>query len=278
MNKNTNSFHDGHATVPGGELYYQLNGSGHPLVLIHAGFLDQRMWDEQFNHFAKGFRVIRYDVRGFGKSSRPVEKYSDIEDLYTVLTNLKVEKAYVVGVSNGGRIAIDFTINHPSMVDALVLVSSGVSGYETAGPEEGRVWGEFEKQVDGPQQLAAKEGRIPDAVQMDIDAWASAQNPTNLERILKMAMDNSHIHTDPPGRLQVHPTPPGFKRLSEIRAPTLIIFGDRDVPGMRFVAQHLHRKVAGSELVEVHGADHIVNMSKPNEFNQIVLDFLKERT
>jgi 3-oxoadipate enol-lactonase len=278
VNKRMFPLQDGYVAVAGGKLYYQLEGSGHPLVLIHAGFLDQRMWDEQFEHFAGDFNVIRYDVRGFGRSSRPVEKYSDVEDLYTLLRHLKVNRAFVVGVSNGGRIAIDFTINHPTMVDALVLVGSGVSGYETTGPEEDRVWGEFEKQVEGPQQLAAKEGRIADAVQIDVDTWASAQNPANRERILKMAMDNSHIHTDPPFRLQVHPTPPGFKRLSEIQAPTLIIFGDRDVPGMRLVAQQLHTKIPGSELVEVHGADHIANMSKPDEFNRTVLDFLKKRT
>ncbi len=277
MSQIEKSLQDGYVTVAGGRLYYQLEGNGHSLLLIHAGFLDQRMWDEQFDHFAKDFSVIKYDVRGFGRSSRPVEKYSDVEDLYTLLTHLKVEKAYVVGVSNGGRIAIDFTITHPSMVDALVLVGSGVSGYETTGSEEDRVWGEFEKQVEGPQQLAAKEGRVADAVRIDVDTWAAAQSPANRERILKMAMDNSHIHTDPPSRLQVHPTPPGFKRFSEIRTPTLIIFGDQDVPGMRLVAQQLHTKIPGSELVEIQGADHIVNMSKPDEFYRTVLDFLRKR-
>ncbi len=93
----------------------------------------------------------------------------------------------------------------------------------------------------------------------------------------KMAMDNSDIQTDPPSRLQVHPTPPGFKRLPEIQAPTLIIFGDQDVPGMQFVAQQLHTKIHGSSLVEIPGADHIVNMSKPSEFNQIVQDFLRKQ-
>ena len=85
-------------TVAGGRLYYEVKGSGHPIVLIHAGFLDRRMWDEQFELFAKGFKVIRFDVKGFGKSSRPTDKYSDIEDLHTLLTSLKVDKTHVVGV------------------------------------------------------------------------------------------------------------------------------------------------------------------------------------
>ena len=91
MNQRTNTLQDGFATLAGGKLYYQIKGRGHPLVLIHAGFLDQRMWDVQFDYFGKGFAVLRYDVRGFGKSSRPVEKYSDIEDLYTLLTNLTTQ-------------------------------------------------------------------------------------------------------------------------------------------------------------------------------------------
>jgi pimeloyl-ACP methyl ester carboxylesterase len=263
-----------YASVVGGRLYYEIKGTGHPIVLIHAGFLDRRMWDKQFELFAKDFKVIRYDVRGFGKSSRPAEKYSDIEDLYTLLTSLKVEKTYLVGVSNGGRIAIDFTINHQSIVGALILVGSGVSGYETSEPEEDKAWAEFDKQIDEPQQLAAKQGRIIEAVMMDVEAWASAQSPSNRQRILEIATDNSHIHTDPPGRLQVNPNPPGFKRLAEIRIPTLVMIGDRDVRGMRFIAQQLHARIPGSSIVEVPGADHIVNMSQTRAFNRIVLDFL----
>jgi len=265
-----------YVNVVGGRLYYEVEGSNHPIVLIHAGFLDRRMWNEQFELFAKRFKMIRYDVRGFGKSSRPNEKYSDIEDLYTLLTSLKVEKTGVVGVSNGGRIAIDFTINHPSMVDALVLVGSGVSGYKTTGPEEDEVWAEFEKQVEQPQELATKEGRVAEAVRMDVDAWGAAQSPANRDRLLEIATDNSHIHRDPPQKWRVDPEPPGFERLTEIKIPTLVMIGDRDVRGMRFIAQQLHARIPGSRLAEVSGADHIVNMSRSKEFNRIVLEFLEK--
>ena len=266
-----------YVTVSGGRLYCEVRGSGHPLVLIHAGFLDRRMWDEQFELFAKDHKMIRYDVRGFGKSSRPADKYSDIEDLHTLLTSLNVGKTHLVGVSNGGRIAIDFTINHPSMVDALVLVGSGVSGYKTTGAEEDEVWAEFEKQVEGPQELAAREGRIADAVKMDVDTWGPAQSPSNRECMLQIATDNSHIHTDPPQKWQVHPDPPGFERLTEISVPTLVMIGDRDVLGMRFIAQQLHARIPASRLAQVSGADHIVNMSKPKEFNRIILEFLENQ-
>ena len=271
------SMQNGYVDVVGGRLYYEVKGDGHAVVLIHAGFLDRRMWDEQFELFAKDFNVIRYDVRGFGKSSRPTEKYSDIEDLSALLTTLKIDKVYLVGLSNGGRIAIDFTINHPSKVDALVLVGSGVSGYETAGAEEDKVWEEFNKQIDEPQQSAVKKGRIAEAVKIDVDAWASAQSSTNRERIMEIAMENSHIQINPPERLQVNPNPPGFKRLGEIQTPTLVLIGDRDIHGMRFIARQLHERIPGSTLVEIPGADHIANTSKPGEFNRVVLEFLTNR-
>src|SRR5436309_9167838 len=105
-----------HLQVRGGSLYYETAGEGPPLVLIHAGFLDSRMWDEQFQLFAKGARVIRYDVRGYGRSSRPSEEYSDAEDLLSLLKYLNIESASMLGVSNGGTIALDCVSAHPSNV------------------------------------------------------------------------------------------------------------------------------------------------------------------
>src|SRR5713101_4337147 len=97
----------GFVQVEGGRLYYEVNGSGPALVLIHAGFLDSRMWDEQFQLFSQNYRVIRYDVRGYGKSDRPKYKFSDAEDLYDILSHLGLGRTHIIGVSNGGRIALD---------------------------------------------------------------------------------------------------------------------------------------------------------------------------
>src|SRR3990172_5302620 len=117
----------GLAEVNGTKLYYEMAGSGHPLVLIHGGGVDRRLWDGQFEEFAKHFRVIRYDLRGTGKSEVPQTKYSNGEDLRALLQYLKADKAYLLGFSRGGGVAFDLAVNHPEMVGALILVSSNLS-------------------------------------------------------------------------------------------------------------------------------------------------------
>ena len=263
--------------VRGGNLYYETAGEGTPLVLVHAGFLDSRMWDDQFQLFAKGKRVIRYDVRGFGRSSRPSEEYSDAEDLFALLKHLNIESVNILGVSNGGRIALDFASVHPAMVNSLILVSPGIRGYKSSGPEEDREWKELDKKGD-MQDLAINENRIDDAVKMDLEIWAPAQGTASKSRILSIATDNSHIHKNPPHRLQKSPEPPAFTKLNQIRMPTMLIVGDQDVKGMQLMTKRLHELIRGSKLSVIRGADHIANMSRPEEFNAIVSSFLEQST
>ena len=266
--------HTGYAEVDGARLYYESNGEGPALVLIHAGFLDSRMWDSQISLFSKSHKVIRYDVRGFGKSDLARTTFSDYKDLHGILDHLGVKSVSIVGVSNGGRIASDFAVEYPSMVDHLVLVSPGMSGYKFSGPEEEKLCEEFDKQMK-PQEDADREGRAADAVEMDVNAWASAQTPANRERITEIAMDNFHVHVENPWKLQVPPEPRTFHRLSQIRFPTLVIVGDRDVPAQILMTDNIHSHIPGSKKVLIQGADHIVNMSKSDEFNRTVLEFLK---
>ncbi len=235
------------------------------------------MWDTQFQLFSENNRVIRYDVRGFGKSDIARTKFSDYKDLRGILDHLGAKTASLVGVSNGGRIASDFAVEYPSMVDCLVLVSPGMSGYKPAGPEEEKLWEEFDKQMK-PQEAADREGRAADAVEMDVNAWASAQTRVNRERITQVAMDNFHVHVENPWKLQVPPEPRTFQRLSQIRTPTLLIIGDRDVPAQILMVDNIHSHIPGSKKVLIPGADHIVNMSKPDEFNRTVFQFLRART
>ncbi len=163
------------------------------------------------------------------------------------------------------------------MVDHLVLVSPGMSGYKFSGPEEEKLWEEFDKQMK-PQEEADRESRAADAVEMDVNAWATAQTLANRERITQIAMDNFHVHVENPWKLQVPPEPRTWERLSNIRLPTLLIIGDRDVPAQILMVDNIHTHIPGSKKVLIQGADHIVNMSKPDEFNRTVLEFLRTQT
>jgi pimeloyl-ACP methyl ester carboxylesterase len=227
--------------------------------------------------FSDSHRVIRYDVRGFGRSDVPRSKYSDYKDLRGLLDHLRLKTAALVGVSNGGRIASDFAVEYPSMVDHLALISPGMSGYKSSGPEEDKMWEEFDLQMK-PQEDANREGRAADAVKMDVDAWASAQTPANRERITQIAMDNFHVHVENPWKLQVPPEPRTWQRLANIRVPTLLIIGDRDVAPQILMVDNIHSRIPGSKKVLINGADHIANMSKPDEFNRTVLEFLRTQT
>ena len=264
----------GYAPVENGRLYYEVAGNGPALVLIHAGFLDSRMWEEQFKIFSHDHKVVRYDVRGFGKSDIANAKFSDARDLHDLLKHLRIERANIIGVSNGGRILFDFAVRYSEIVQSLIPVAPGMRGYKSSDPEEERLWKEFEESMK-PQAIADKEGRARDAVEMDVNAWASAQSPDSRKQIFGIAMDNFHVYQEDPWKFQVSPDPPAFQRLSEIHVPTLFIIGDRDVPAQVLMTHNIQRHMPRSKIVTIPGADHIVNMSKPEEFNRTVLGFLE---
>ncbi|MBI3859571.1 MAG: alpha/beta hydrolase [Thaumarchaeota archaeon] len=261
--------------VKGGKIYYETAGMGKPLVMIHAGFLDSRMWDEQFRIFSRENTVVRYDVRGYGRSNRPSAAFSDYEDLTALLDHLNFDKTCILGVSNGGRIALDFATVHPERVGGLILVSPGIRGYKGSGPEEDKLWEEDDKKFQ-EQERALKDGRVEEATRMDLDIWAPAQNPSTREWLWKIASENSDAYRNPPNNLQKSPDTPPFERLSAIKAPTLILVGDRDLKGMQAIARGISKRIPGSELTIIAGADHIANTSRPEVFNELVGSFLKK--
>ena len=150
--------------VNGARLYYEDSGNGETLVLIHAGIADSRMWEGQLAAFARCYRVIRYDMRGFGRSEMGEGPYAHHRDLHALLDALGVERAHLVGCSMGGRTAIDFTLEYPARVRSLVLVGSAIGGAEIWGDPRisGRSW--------SPQIMPETSGESP--------SWRSRSGPT----------------------------------------------------------------------------------------------------
>jgi alpha-beta hydrolase superfamily lysophospholipase len=119
----------GRVRVDGAELYYEVVGEGRTLVLLHDGLLDRRVWDDQFVAFSRLYRTIRYDRRGYGKSSAPDRPFSDVSDLQRLLRHLGTAQAYLLGMSNGGKVALELALEHPEMAAALVLVGPSLGGH-----------------------------------------------------------------------------------------------------------------------------------------------------
>lgn len=260
----------GFAEVNGTRLYYESKGEGRNVVLIHGGLADSRMWDDQFEELARHYRVIRYDLRDMGKSAFSMGPYSNIDDLYALLKFLKVDKAYLVGLSLGSTIAVDFTLEHPEMTDALVLASPGLRGHPLARNKEA-----IEIYKVGEEQGMEK------AIEMWLNHpfFATGRKSRSYERRMRrMLADNfKYWGPTPTPILVTWPTPPSFERLSQLKSPTLVIVGADDAPNIKVIADALASGIAGARKVTVAGVSHHLNMEKPKVFNKIVLDFLRER-
>ncbi|HEY9401750.1 MAG TPA: SgcJ/EcaC family oxidoreductase [Pyrinomonadaceae bacterium] len=109
--------------VSSGELYYELQGEGQPVILLHAGGMDSKMWDAQFNYLSQQFQVVRYDLRGFGRSSKTEQPFHPVDDLYQLMHHLGIKRASLIGLSMGSGVALNFALEHPEMVEKLALAS-----------------------------------------------------------------------------------------------------------------------------------------------------------
>ena len=255
------------------QFYYEVAGEGHPLTLIHGGLVDRRLWDDQFEVFAQHYRVIRYDLPGYGNSSVPTEPYLITDDLYKLLRFLNVEKTYVMGLSMGGGIAIDFTLAHPEMVDALIPVAAGVSGFPAPATSQ-QQWAEIDALIE--------QGKIEEAVELENHMWTDGPNRTpdqvdvNVRRrVHEMNLHNYQRQTpDTSVPLPMDDATKAINRLKTIHVPTLVIVGDEDQPYIQTIADKLASDIAGAQKVVIPNTAHHLNMEQPATFNRIVLDFL----
>lgn len=263
----------GFAEIDGTRLYYEVSGDGHPLLLLHEGIADSRMWDEQVPAFAEHYRVIRYDIPGFGRSEIPARAFAEYELTAKLLRFLGVAQAYVIGASFGGRIALEFTLTHPEMVDALVLLAPSVGG-ETPSAEVQR--------FNAEEEEALERGDLAAATEINLRMWVDGPrrtpeqvNPLVRERVRAMQMHAFTIPI-PEGADEIWLEPPAITRLKEIRVPTLLMVGDYDIEPKLKLVERLEREIPGAHRVVIPGAAHATNMEQPEAFNQAVLEFLQQ--
>jgi 3-oxoadipate enol-lactonase len=262
----------GFIEVDGGRLYYEVEGSGHPLLMIHGGLGSLRMWDGQVPAFAERYQVIRYDTRGFGRTETDDVEFSNLEDARAVLDHFEVPSAFVIGTSRGGIIGLDFLLAYPDRVDAFVSVASGVGGYQAELPGDASPpWAEMERLWEAKdwEQLAELE------TQTWVDGWGQLQmriDPDLRSRVKGWILENYRAE-----KAEGKPKPaqpPAAERLDEVRVPVLVLIGDADEAGTVAGGRHLAASVDGAELVEFPGVAHMIHLEEPDRVNQLVLEFL----
>ena len=262
--------HTGLADVNGTRLYYEVTGRGTPLVLIHGHALDTRMWDDQFALFGQRHRVVRYDMRGYGRSAPATgEPHAPADDLMSLLEYLDISHAHVLGLSRGGGVAIDFALTYPQATDSLILADAALGGFpwpEFAGSvtEVKRAW-----QTGGDEAAARR--WLGDA--LFAPALENAAVAAHLRQIVGAYTGWRHwVEGDGMRALD----PPAAEQLDQIKARTLVTVGQRDVPGFRAIAEILVRDIVGARSVVLPGVGHMANMEAPDRFNEAVLSFLAE--
>ncbi|MEP7356778.1 MAG: alpha/beta fold hydrolase [Anaerolineales bacterium] len=265
----------GVATVNGAELHYEIRGSGPALVLIHAGIADRRMWDEQVAAFAEHFRVIRYDLRGFGATVQPRGEFSHLADLAGLLEALGVGRTHVLGCSKGGSIALDYALEYPERTGAVVFVASVPSGYTSESDVPPAQWEEM--------VAAYKAGNFERAAALEAEIWVAGPSRTAgqveagiLRRVAEM--DVIALRNEAAELGQERPAAvPAVKRLGRLAEPLLIVAGDLDDPDVVAAGEWLAAQVPGARRVVVSGTAHFPNMERPEAFNRVVLEFLSRR-
>ncbi len=266
----------GHLNINGARLAYDEAGSGDPIVFLHAGVTDRSMWDPQFAAFATRYRCIRYDLRGFGASTLPPEAFNSRADVAAVLETLGVERPVLVGCSAGGSLALDFALERPERVRALVLVGTGVSG--NVPPQELR------DAINGIDALADK-GDLDGAAETSARIWLDGARPAGSvrgplrERYLRMNRHQARreqewmrIHKDFPSPIRLEP--PALGRLESVRARALVVVGLADQPFVVETCREVARRVPGADLIEIPDAAHLANLERPEPFNGALATFL----
>jgi len=250
----------------GGHLQFQTAGVGEPVVLIHGFGLDFAMWDPQWAALSQGYRVVRYDLRGYGRSSRPTGRYSHVEDYLALARFLEASPAHLIGLSMGGRLALRIAAEAPSCVRSLTLADSALDGH---------AWSE-EWLTRWRAMGAAATQDVQDAkhlwLQHDLFAPARGKPPVAaaLESMVQR-YSGWHFEADDPG---VGPARPVTEVLSTIESPTLVIVGALDLSDFQAIAQRLAADMPRASLKIIPGAGHMSNMEAPRLFNELVLAHL----
>ncbi len=256
-------------------IYYEIAGEGDPFVMIHAGVADSRQWNNEYLHFATRYRVLRYDMRGYGRSQPVPGEYSHLGDLTALLEYLGIEQPVVaMGCSMGGALAMNLALLKPSLVKALIMVDSGPPGLELDIP-------------DPPQAEAAetafKAGDLDQVAELETQFWfdGMGRSPHQVDQAMRRLvyeMGRTALANEVKGLGKRLPDAevPAVQRLAELKIPVLVVIGAHDTPYMQAAADYMVDKIPSARKVTIEDAAHLPTLDHPEEFERVVTTFLDE--
>lgn len=262
-----------YAEINGARLFYEHDGIGPDVVLVHAGICDSRMWDAQWAAFTERHRVLRYDMRGFGHSEPVDDAFMHHRDLEALLAYLDIPSAALIGCSKGGGVCASLAVDRPDLVSALVMVCSGPPGFNPEpAPAEPPQWAELLK--------AYEDGDLERANELELQIWVDGRgrtpqqvDPAIREQVREM---NAIVLLNEKRGLgsEEKQEPPALERLGVVDAPVLALLGEHDDPYFVLAADEMKRRLPGARSETIAGAAHLPNMEQPDVFNRLVLEFL----
>jgi 3-oxoadipate enol-lactonase len=246
--------------VNGARLWYDEAGSGEAVLLLHGGLGDSGLWEPVVPLLAERFRTIRTDLRFFGRSTGPAVPWSWEGDVVGVLDALGIERAALVGLSLGGRIALDIALAHPERLWAVVGVAPGLGGHDGAAYTE-----EHEARYE------AAEDKLEAMMEIDFEVWAPLGPDARIRQLWRATPDANPLPDgveplDPPGR-------PAKERLAELAVPTLIVTASHDPKGMREIGPLVEREAPNARHLELD-SDHYLTLREPELLSSVLLEFL----
>lgn len=259
-----------------GTLAYETAGTGDLLVLVHAGFLDRRMFDAQWQTLAERFRVIRYDMLGFGESSPATGPVCRRKNLQYLLDHLDIESAHFMGCSMGGEIVLDLALEQPQRCRSLILVGATPSGFQLEGEPPRYITEMFEAIGNGNVERASElqvriwldgEQREPNDVSSDLRQRALAMNRIPVEQRTFFIAD-----AQPTNPLD----PPAVTRLQDIDCPVLVVIGALDHPEVLRAGNLMAATLSNTRMSLVENAGHVPSYEQPDIFNRLLLSFLTD--
>lgn len=269
---------DGVLELPTARLAYDERGAGEPLVFVHSGITDRRMWDPQMDSFGE-YRSVRYDLQGFG-GSEATGAGTNRDELFDVLDALGIERAHLVGASFGGGIALDAALERPDRVRSLTLVGPAVGGhdYEAEAPEWERVERLYEASVD-----AFEAGDLDRAAELEVELWVVGpeRSPEEVDPTIRAwveRMDREALAREVRGDRRADATtldPPAVERLEALSVPTLAVVGEFDLPHVHDAVARLVAALPEASRVVVEDAAHLPSLERPEPFESALRSFLE---